>query len=158
MNRRASPDRISLASSPMNQSDPKVTLRDFHEYVATPATTRPARSLSDIGVAQPTIWSWLANANRKPSHWRSFGDFWMPRRGGRLRATASGRLNPYRTKLSGPFRKCATLASVRSAEKRMENIQAASWKTFQGVCPKCGAMGPKCEGRHEALRAWNRRG
>ena len=26
---------------------------------------------------------------------------------------------------------------------------------FQGVCPNCGAMGPKRESRDEALRAWN---
>jgi hypothetical protein len=28
---------------------------------------------------------------------------------------------------------------------------------FEGVCPKCEAMGPKRESRDEALRAWNGR-
>jgi rubredoxin len=28
---------------------------------------------------------------------------------------------------------------------------------FQGVCPECGAAGPKRENHPEALRAWNGR-
>jgi hypothetical protein len=28
---------------------------------------------------------------------------------------------------------------------------------FQGVCPKCGAMGPKRKRHDEALEAWNDR-
>src|SRR6266446_6215777 len=29
--------------------------------------------------------------------------------------------------------------------------------SFQGVCPKCGASGPRRESHQEALRAWNGR-
>jgi len=59
-----------------------------------------------------------AETNRKPSHWQSFGDFWTPRRRDHFRATGLGRLNPYHTKSSGRFSKCATLGFARSAEKR----------------------------------------
>jgi hypothetical protein len=56
----------------MTEPDLKTTLREFKEYV-TLSHDSPGKIAADIGVTQPTIWvGSLANANRKPRHWRSF--------------------------------------------------------------------------------------
>jgi hypothetical protein len=42
----------------------------------------------------------------------------------------------------------------RKARGKILKLGATS---FQGVCPKCGATGPRRDGHQEALRAWNGR-
>jgi hypothetical protein len=42
----------------------------------------------------------------------------------------------------------------RKARGKIRKLGTAS---FQGVCPKCGATGPKRESHQESLRAWNGR-
>jgi hypothetical protein len=39
--------------------------------------------------------------------------------------------------------------------KRAKGEIRRAKRMYQGVCPKCGAMGPKREGYDEALKAWN---
>jgi hypothetical protein len=41
--------------------------------------------------------------------------------------------------------------------KARGKIRSASKNQFHGVCPKCGASGPKRKSHQEALRAWNGR-
>jgi hypothetical protein len=101
----------------MLDPDLKTTRREFREYV-TLSYELPRTIASRIGLSQSTLWDWLAaDANRKPSHWQSFGDFWTPRLSGHFRATGLGRVEPVPYKSSGTFSKCATLGSARSAEK-----------------------------------------
>jgi hypothetical protein len=55
----------------------------------------------------------------------------MPRRSDHFRATESDRSNPYRTKSSGPFSKCGTLGSVRSAGKRGARFASCALLRFR---------------------------
>lgn len=60
-----------------------------------------------------------------------------------------------------PFKIVKPAQQVRYARlcpfcrKARVKIQSNSRKQFQGVCPKCGASGPKRKSQREALRAWN---
>ena len=47
---------------------------------------------------------------------------------------------------------CSMLDSVCSAEKLEARFSQLAGKQFQGICPKCGATGPKRESHQEALR------
>lgn len=42
--------------------------------------------------------------------------------------------------------------------KRSKGEIRKARRVYQGVCPNCGATGPKREGYHEALKAWNGKG
>ena len=44
----------------------------------------------------------------------------------------------------------------RFVVKLRRDPEASGW--IQGICPNCGASGPKRERRDEALRAWNGKG
>jgi hypothetical protein len=112
-------------------SDPKTT-RPSSRNTLPPASNRLTSSLPALayhrrqsGIGFP------ADTNPKPSHWPSFGDFWITKPSGRLRATGSGRLNPYRTKSSGPFSKCATLGSAHSAGKREARFASKALLRFR---------------------------
>jgi hypothetical protein len=45
----------------------------------------------------------------------------------------------------------AALPVLQASERRDPEVRGG----FQGVCPNCGASGPKKEGRAGALRVWN---
>ena len=62
-----------------------------------------------------------------------------------------------------PFKITKPISQVRYARlcpfcrKERSKIRKLGAASFQGVCPKCGASGPKREGHQQALRAWNGR-
>ena len=107
----------------------------------------------EIGVNDSTVYSWLLGRSRptKPKRTRDLSRFfsateWIRHRSGRLqyreyknwRGIPKPRRCPFCKKAKGEIRRKGT--------------------GFLGVCPNCGARGPKRESHGEALMAWNGKG
>ncbi len=141
----------------MSEPDLKTTLREFKEYLDL-SYESPREFAARIGVAKETIWYWLSG-RRQPkapslAKLRRFLDAEAkrPPQGDGIRPTETV---PY--KIIKPIQRVryARLCPFcRKAKGKIRKLGAAS---FQGVCPQCGASGPKRGGHQEALRAWNGR-
>jgi transcriptional regulator with XRE-family HTH domain len=141
----------------MLDPDPKTTLREFQEYLDL-SYESPREFAARIGVAKETIWYWLSG-RRQPkakslAKLRRFLDAEAER------PLQGDGTRPVET---APYTIIRPLQQVRYARlcpfcrKERGKIRKLGGASFQGVCPKCGASGPKRESRQAALRAWNGR-
>jgi len=64
---------------------------------------------------------------------------------------------PLKNRAASPTVALRSALSLLPKEKERGEHRKLGATSFQGVCPKCGASGPKRESHREALRAWNRR-
>jgi transcriptional regulator with XRE-family HTH domain len=137
--------------------DLKTTLREFNEYVDLsyePTSTIAAR----IGVKQATIGDWLSG--RHPPKATSLAklrrfldaEAKRPLQGDGIRSIESV---PH--KIIRPFQRVRYARLCPFCRKARGKIRKLGAGSFQGACPKCGAIGPKRESHQEALRAWNGR-
>ena len=135
----------------------KTTLREFKEYVGLSGET--SREIAArIGVEKGTIWDWLAG--RYQPRGQSFAKLRRFLDAEAKRPLQGDGIRPIETV---PYKIVRPLQRVRYARlcpfcrKERGKIRKLGAASFQGVCPKCGATGPKREGHQEALRAWNGR-
>jgi transcriptional regulator with XRE-family HTH domain len=141
----------------MIEPDLKTTLREFQEYFDL-SYESSREFAARIGVAKETIWYWLSG-RRQPkakslAKLRRFLDNEAKRP---AQGDGIGSLGPVRYKITKPIqqvRYARLCPFCRKAQGKIRKLGAAS---FQGVCPQCGASGPKRGGHQEALRAWNGR-
>ena len=106
-----------------------------------------------IGVRETTIYSWLSG-NSTPRDARRIIAFLdsMPADSGRGIAPSGYEYREYRNWRGIPKpRRCPFCKKVKGV---IEKVRGG----FQGVCPSCGATGPKREREDEALAAWNGKG
>jgi hypothetical protein len=146
----------------MSKPDQKTTLREFHEYVAL-SYESPIKIAARIGVKQATTGDWLSGryqANAKSlAKLRRF----LLRRFLDEEAKRPAQGDGIRPIEPGPFKIVKPAKQVRYARlcpfcrKARGKIRKLGAGSFQGVCPKCGATGPKRESHQAALRAWNGR-
>jgi transcriptional regulator with XRE-family HTH domain len=143
--------------STMTEPDRKTTLREFQEYLDL--SCESSREIAArIGVAQRTTWAWLAGKSQPKAQslakLRRFLDAEAkrPAQGDGIRPIEGV---PYKViKPIQQVRYARLCPFCRKARGKIRKLGAAS---FQGVCPKCEATGPKRESHQEALRAWNGR-
>jgi transcriptional regulator with XRE-family HTH domain len=141
----------------MSEPDLETTLREFREYFDL--SCESSREIAArVGVAQRTIWVWLSDKSRPKAQslakFRRFLDAEAktPLQGDGIRPIETV---PYKiTKPIQQVRYARLCPFCRKARGKIRKLGAAS---FQGVCPQCGASGPKRGGQQEALRAWNGR-
>ena len=103
-----------------------------------------------IGVSDTTLYSWL-QATSRPTSARAarliaFLDFLPAERAGIMPAGYEYREYKNWRGIPKP-RRCPF---CKQAKGEMRKVRG-----FQGVCPKCGANGPKRESYDRALLAWN---
>jgi transcriptional regulator with XRE-family HTH domain len=141
----------------MSEPDPKTTLREFKEYVAT-SFESPHKLAARFGVAKETIWYWLSG-RRQPkapslAKLRRFLDeeAKRPAQGDGIRP-----IEPVPYKIIRPLQQVRYARLCPFCRKARGKIRKLGANSFQGVCPKCGAAGPTRDGHQEALRAWNGR-
>ena len=137
-------------------SEPNLkTLREFKEYVAL-SYESPREIAARIGVKQATIGDWLSGRYQPKAKLlaklRRFLDSEAkrPAQGDGIRPIETA---PY--KIIRPLqqvRYARLCAFCREARGKIRKLRATS---FQGVCTKCGATGPKRESHQGAVRAWN---
>jgi transcriptional regulator with XRE-family HTH domain len=140
-----------------HQPDLVATLREFREYFDL-SYEPPREFAARIGVAKETIWYWLSG-KRQPkapslAKLRRFLD---------SEAKRSAQGDGIRPIETVPYKIVRPIQQVRYARlcpfcrKARGKIRKLRTAWFQGVCPKCGATGPKRDSHQEALRAWNGR-
>ena len=141
----------------MSEPDQKMTLREFHEYVAT-SHDSPGKIAADIGVTQATIGHWLSGRHPPKAtslaKLRRFLDLEAkrPAQGDGIRSVET-----VLYKITRPIQQVRYARLCPFCRKARGKIRKLGAGSFQGLCPKCGATGPKREGHQEALRAWNGR-
>jgi hypothetical protein len=131
------------------------TLREFREYFAGAYEAR-GKLAARIGINHLTLSDVLAGS-RKPmaktlAKLRAFLD------GEARRNTSSNGIRPTEPvpmKIVKPTRYSLYMRLCPFCRKARGKIQSISRKQFQGICPKCGASGPKRESEQLARRAWN---
>src|SRR5258707_14404021 len=130
----------------MNEPDLKTTLREFKQYVDL-SYELPNTIAARIGVAKETIWYWLS-ARRQPkaqslAKLRRFLDAEAkrPAQGDGIRPVETV---PY--KIIKPIQQVRYARLCPFCRKARGKIRKLNATSFQGVCPKCGATGPKREG------------
>ncbi len=139
----------------MSEPDLKTTLREFKEYVDL-SYESPREFAARIGVAQRTIWAWLAGKSQPKAHslakLRRFLDneAKRPAQGDGIRPIETA---PY--KITRPLQRVRYARICPFCRKERGKIRKLRADLFQGVCAKCGASGPKRGSHQEALRAWN---
>ena len=141
----------------MSEPDPKMTLREFHEYLDL-SYESPREFAARIGVAKETIWYWLSG-RRQPkamslAKLRRFLDQEAKRP-----AQGDG-IRPVETvsyKITRPLQQVRYARLCPFCRKARGKIRKLDVASFQGTCPKCGATGPTRKSHQEALRAWNAR-
>ena len=141
----------------MREPDPKTTLREFQECLDL-SYESPRQFAARIGVAKETIWYWLSGRRRPkaPSlaKLRRFLDS-----EGKRPAQGDG-IRPIET---APYKIIRPISQVRYARlcpfcrKERGKIRKLGATSFQGVCSKCRATGPKRESHQAAFRVWNGR-
>jgi len=141
----------------MSEPDPKTTLREFREYVASSHESH-SKIAGRIGVSQWAIWNWLTGkqppAAKSLVRLRAFLDAEAKRA---LQGDGIRPLNRYHTKSSNPFSKCNTLDFVRSAEKGAgRDPQTRCW-LVSGRLPEVWSERTDARRTPKALRAWNGR-
>jgi hypothetical protein len=138
----------------MSKPDPETTLREFCEYFAS-SYEALGKLAARIGVTHLTLADMLANSRRPLSRTiaklRAFLD-------GEAKRNAGGNgikpTEPVPVKIRKPTRYSLYMRLCPFCRKARGKIQS-SRKRFQGVCPSCGAIGPKRESEQLARRAWN---
>jgi transcriptional regulator with XRE-family HTH domain len=141
----------------MSEPDLKTTLREFHEYFAR-SYEPPREFAARIGVAKETIWYWLSGRRQPKAEslmkLRRFLDAEAkrPLQGDGIRPVETA---PY--KIIRPIQQIRYARICPFCRKEQGRIRKLGAASFQGVCPKCGASGPKRESYQAALRAWNGR-
>jgi transcriptional regulator with XRE-family HTH domain len=127
----------------MTELDPKTTLREFKEYLYL-SYESPREFAARIGVAKATIWEWLSGRRQpKPKSLAKLRRFLdaeakRPAQGDGIRP-----VEPVPYKITRPIhqvRYARLCPFCRKARGKIRKLGAAS---FQGVCPKCEATGPK---------------
>jgi len=137
----------------MTEPGLKTTLREFKEYLAL-SYESPREIAARIGVKQAAIGDWLSG--RHPPKAKSLAklrrfldsEAKLPAQGDGIRP-----IEPVPYKITRPIqqvRYARLCPFCRKARGKILKLGAAS---FQGVCSKCGATGPRREGHQEALRA-----
>jgi hypothetical protein len=103
-----------------------------------------------LGVRDGTVYSWLGDEfrPRDPAKIAAFLDS-LPVEATSGTAPAGYQYKPYPT----PPKRARPCPFCRQARGEIQKVRGG----FLGVCPNCGATGPKREGHDEALRAWNGR-
>ena len=104
-----------------------------------------------IGFRDKTIYSWLADKSRpaEPELITAFLDSLPVEKSGI--APTGYVYREYKNWRGIPKpRRCPFCKQAKGGVRKARD-------GFQGVCPNCGAMGPKRESYDEALRAWNGR-
>jgi hypothetical protein len=141
----------------MSKPDQKTTLREFHEYVAL-SYESPIKIAARIGVKQATTGDWLSGRyqpNAKSlAKLRRFLDeeAKRPAQGDGIRPVETV---PY--KIIRPVQQVRYARLCPFCRKERGKIRKLGAASFQGVCRRCGASGPKRESHQNALRAWNGR-
>jgi transcriptional regulator with XRE-family HTH domain len=136
----------------MSEPDPKTTLREFHEYFAR-SYEMPRTIAERIGIAKATIWDWFAGRcqpkARSLAKLRRFLDneAKRPAQGDGIRP-----LEPVRYKIIRPLQQVRYARLCPFCRKARGKIRKLGADLFQGVCPKCGATGPKRGSHQKALR------
>jgi hypothetical protein len=124
-------------------------LREFVRFNYVKAT-EVARK---IGVNDSTVYWWLLGQAR-PAEPKRVGAFLdsLPRQNGSGIAPVGYEYREYKNWRGIPKpRQCPFCKKAKGEIRRSRG-------GFLGVCPNCGATGPKRESDDEALRAWNRKG
>jgi len=105
-----------------------------------------------IGVRDMTVYSWLQGESRpsKPERITAFLNS-IPVEPGSGAAPNGYQYREYKNWRGIPKpRRCPFCKQSKGEIRKVRG-------GFQGVCPHCGATGPKRESRDEALMAWNGR-
>jgi transcriptional regulator with XRE-family HTH domain len=133
------------------------TMREFREYLARSYEANH-KIAARIGVTEGTLSSWLS-AKYRPSgksleKLQAFLDAEAKRRdtGDGIRP-----IDRVPMRIVWPRRQLRYTRLCPFCRKARGEIRSLPRKKFQGVCPKCGATGPKRESHQEAIRAWNGR-
>jgi hypothetical protein len=141
----------------MSEPDPKTTLREFREYVASSHESH-SKIAARIGVSQWAIWNWLTGkqppAAKSLVRLRAFLDGEAKRA---LQGDGIRPVEPVPYKVIKPVQQVQYARLCPFCRKERGEIRKLGAGSFQGVCPKCGARGPTREGHQEALRARNGR-
>ncbi len=106
-----------------------------------------------IGVRDATIYSWLLGRTRpaEPKRIAAFLDS-SPKENGSGIAPSGYEYREYKNWRGIPKpRRCPFCKQAKGDIRKSRG-------RFLGVCPNCGATGPKRESWDEALRAWNGKG
>jgi rubredoxin len=103
-----------------------------------------------IGVRAETLYSWLAGESRpaSPERIEAFLDSMPAERSGITRPVKYRAYKKWRG-IPKP-RRCPFCKQVKGEMRKARG-------GVQGVCPNCGATGPRGDGHDEALKAWNGR-
>jgi transcriptional regulator with XRE-family HTH domain len=133
----------------MSEPDPKTTLREFREYVASSHESH-SKIAARIGVSQWAIWNWLTGkqppAAKSLVRLRAFLDAEAKRA---LQGDGIRPVEPV------PYKVIKTVQQVQYARlcpfcrKERGEIRKLGAGSFRGVCPKCGARGPTREGHQK---------
>ena len=141
----------------MIEPDPKTTLREFQEYSAI-SYESPGKIAARVGVSQSTIWAWLAGkrhpAAKSLEQLRAFLDAEAKRP---LHGDGVRPIERVPSKIVKRAKQVRYARLCPFCRKARGKIRSASKNQFHGVCPKCGASGPKRKSHQEALSAWNGR-
>jgi hypothetical protein len=105
-----------------------------------------------IGFLDCSLYSWLAGKSRptEPDRIATFLDYLPTERGSGIAPTGYEYREYKNWRRIPKPRRCPFCKQAKG-----EILKARGG--FQGVCPNCGAMGPKMETLDDALRAWNGR-
>jgi transcriptional regulator with XRE-family HTH domain len=122
-------------------SDPKTTLPEFKEYVAT-SFESPHKFAARIGVAKETIWYWLSG-RRQPkaqslARLRRFLDAEAKRP---LQGDGIRPVEPVPYRIIRPIQQVRYARICPFCRKERGKIRKLGAASFQGSCPKCGASG-----------------
>jgi hypothetical protein len=124
-------------------------LRDFVRFNYMTA----AEVAREIGVHDSAVYSWLLGQSRpaEPQRVAAFLES-LPRQNGSGIAPVGYEYREYKNwrGIPKPLR-CPFCKQAKGEIRRKSG-------GFSGVCPNCGAAGPKRETQDEALRAWNGKG
>lgn len=141
----------------MSKSDPEVTLREFKDYFAG-SYEAMGKLAKRVGITSVSLRDLVAG-HREPSaktiaKMRLFLDAESKRNrsGNGIKPT-----DPVPIKIIEPLRFVFRARLCPFCRKARGEIRPVSRKQFHGICPKCGATGPRREHHQEALRAWNGR-
>jgi transcriptional regulator with XRE-family HTH domain len=141
----------------VSEPDPKMTLREFHEYVASSHESH-SKIAARIGVSQWAIWNRLIGKQpptaKSLMRLRAFLDAEAKRP---LQGDGIRPIEPVPYKIIRPAQQVRYARLCPFCRKEPGKIRKLGADSFQGVCPTCGATGPTRESHQGALRAWNGR-